>query len=336
MTGFMVGSGGLAGSTTAETTGGSTSSAESSTSSTTVVPDASSGTTAASTGTAIPPDLGPPGPVGCLGKIDFLFVISNGGGMTVEQKLLSEAFPAFYASIKAHFADFDTHILVSDTDDYWNMEDCSLCQTGDCDPLGVPPLCGAQITACDSTMGAGVVFPAGKESSARRCLGEGRRYISLGDPDPLGTFLCAAQVGSDGAGPRPAEAMVEALSPALTGPLGCNEGFLRDDAMLVVTLISDIYDQDSKGWPPSWSDALLNAKHGDGDAVYLMVLTTDIDLPQFMSVCDGLSGYKNPLRELVERVPHSKIGSICLADYGPFFEEGAAEILELCQGFIPQ
>jgi hypothetical protein len=53
-------------------------------------------------------------------------------------------------------------------------------------------------------------------------------------------------------------------------------------------------------------------------------------------VCDGFSGYKPRLRQLVDLVPHGMYGSICLDDYGPFFEEGAAAVLELCEVFIPQ
>jgi hypothetical protein len=253
----------------------------------------------------------------------------------VQQRLL-EAFPAFYGTIEAQFPDFDTHILVSDTDAYWNMKDCGLCTT-DCDPLGVPPLCGAELTACDSTMGAGVTFPAGKDSSARRCdFAGGRRYISPDDPDPYGLLLCAAQLGSGGAPDYPAEAMVEAISPALSGPGGCNEGFLRDDALLVVTIIADGYDEDSKGWPEKWVSKLMEAKHDDGDAFLVLVLSTDIDQPPHLRLCDGYSGYKPRLRELVELVPHGAYGSICLKDYGPFFEQGAATVLELCESFIPQ
>ena len=87
---------------------------------------------------------------------------------------------------------------------------------------------------------AGVVFPAGKDSSARRCDLAAGRYITRDDPDPIAAFLCTAKVGSGGGIDTPADAMVAALSWPLLGthgyPTGCNQGFLRDDALLVVTI----------------------------------------------------------------------------------------------------
>jgi hypothetical protein len=69
--------------------------------------DASSSTAASETGTgAPPPDFGPPGPAGCLGKIDFLFVIANANTMAPHQKQLLTIFPAFYNALAGEFADF--------------------------------------------------------------------------------------------------------------------------------------------------------------------------------------------------------------------------------------
>ena len=51
--------------------------------------------------------------------------------------------------------------------------------------------------------------------------------------------------------------------PELNGPGGCNEGFLRDDALLMVTFAANTPDIDSAGKPKLWADAVLAAKHGD-------------------------------------------------------------------------
>ena len=61
--------------------------------------------------------------------------------------------------------------------------------------------------------------------------------------------------------------MVNALSPEINAPLACNKGFLRDDALLIVTLIQDTYDQESAGSVASWIAALRAAKQADDDAV---------------------------------------------------------------------
>jgi hypothetical protein len=289
-----------------------------------------------STGTEPPPDFGPPGPAGCLGKIDFLFVISNSGSMTPHQAQVLTIFPAFLDSLTQEFADFDSHIMVVETDDGWLMDNCALCGPG-CDPNGTLPWCGAELDECDWTMGAGVTFPAGKDSSAQRCpLAEGR-YITSKDPDPKAAFKCIAKVGSDGGGALPADAMVAALSWPLLGthgyPPGCNQGFLRDDALLVVTIISDMYDQKSSGPATAWRKALMEAKNQDAAAFQVLVITTDVDTPN--GLCGEYTPDVNRLRTFVE-ITDGLIGSICADDYGPFFKEAAAAILERCKTYVPQ
>jgi hypothetical protein len=285
------------------------------------------------------PDLGPPGPDGCQGKIDFLFVLSSSGFMELVQDQVQAALPAFIAAIEGNFADFDRHIMVVDTDAYWYVNDCSLCGP-DCDPNGEPPTCGAELDECDSTMGAGVIFPAGKDSSARRCELAAGRYITRDDPDPVAAFLCTARVGTGGADPRPADAMVAALSSKLLGlppypPSGCNQGFLRDDALLVVTIIDTQPDEESSGPAEAWLDALMAAKHQDGDAFQLLVITTDNDIHD--SVCGGDDwGWTHRLRIFSDIVPHGLFGSICAESYVPFFDHAVAEILERCASYVPQ
>jgi hypothetical protein len=170
-------------------------------------------------------------------------------------------------------------------------------------------------------MGAGVIFPAGKDSSARRCDLAAGRYITHKDPDPIAAFLCTAKVGSGGGGGTPADAMVAALSWPLLGtngyPTGCNQGFLRDDALLVVTIIADTTDTLSSGPAEAWRKALMDAKNQDGDAFQLLVITTDLDVG---GLCGPYEGFLNRLRTFVEIVPHGLIGSICADSYGPFFE----------------
>ena len=47
------------------------------------------------------PDLEPPQPAGCKGKIDFLFVISSGGFVEGMKEQLIDAFPKFIETIQA-------------------------------------------------------------------------------------------------------------------------------------------------------------------------------------------------------------------------------------------
>jgi len=324
------GSTGMAGSTSST---GSTSPVDGSTSST-------GGTSTgpafdSSTNPELPPDFGLPGPKGCHGKIDFLFVISNSPTMKGHQSQVVPSLPEFITKIQAEFAEFDTHIMVTDTDNFWQMDECSVCGPG-CDPGGEPPLCGAELDACDTAIGAGVTFPGGSDSSARRCALAAGRYITDKDPDPIEAFLCVAKVGSEGGSPRVADAMVAAMSSPLLGtngyPPGCNQDFLRDDALLVVTLISDLAEEDSSGPADAWLKALMDAKHQDGEAFQLLVITTDHDIVG--GLCGKYVGFVNRLRTFVEIVPHGEIGSICAESYGPFFDVAVAEVLKRCESFV--
>lgn len=259
--------------------------------------------------------------------------------MKAEQEELIASFPDFIATIKDKLPEFDVHILSAATHPGWAIQDCSVC-TSSCDPQGTEPLCGAAISGCDKgEVGSGVTFPAGIGASNRRCdVYGGNRYIISDEPNMDEMFDCIARVGLSGDG-WVAEAMVKALDPDINGPKGCNAGFLRDDALLVVVLINDSFDVDSEGTPQQWINVLRASKHGDDDAFAVLVLTTDVD-DEF---CDGLClanciyPNKNSLRQLVEGVEHGFIGSICAADFTPFFTDAVSHIVELCDSFvIPQ
>ena len=310
-------------------------------SSTTTTPDISTGGDT-STGETVwdmgaPVDFGSVQPAGCQGKIDFLFVISADGHMDNDQGKLLAAFPEFMAAIEAQLPGFDFHILSANTNKNIDLVDCSVC-TDSCDPHGEPPYCGAKFSLCDKTIGASVVFPTGEDASNRRCeLDSGLRYITSGQQDLGAAFSCIAQVGTDG-GSVAGQAMVEALAPAINDASdedACNRGFLRDDALLVVTIIQGDYDDISLGTPDKWVAALRAAKHDDDDAFAVLVLTTDVDVG-YGQLCwpDDFSPNKNRLRLLAEGVEHGFIGSICVDSFVPFFTEHVAHLAELCDDFV--
>ncbi|PCC67997.1 hypothetical protein SAMN02745121_04660 [Nannocystis exedens] len=272
------------------------------------------------------PDLGDPHPVGCKGKIDFLFVISRYAFMDVMQARLIEAFPYFMETIESKFADFDYHIMVIDPDETWGHPLCN----EDCSPEGCsvpdyPCEAVAELTACDTTLGAGTVFPAGKGASNHDCgLLGGRRYFTREQPDPVGTFACMAQVGLNGDAEL-GEAVTAAVSPALNGPGGCNEGFIRDDALLMITFISNTLDTDSEGKPKLWAEAITNAKHGDPSSV-VMFSIQEPECDPWDTVCDLVKYY----------FPYWYIADNDDEDYRPGFDVATDRISEACSAFIPQ
>jgi hypothetical protein len=282
-----------------------------------------------------PPDGGDKPPPGCMGKVDLVFSISSSWTMKVAQGWLKASFPGFLDTLETEFAGFDYHILVPEQGSgVWGIpgcEDCvDTCPTG---PEDYP--CGAVLEACDQVQGAGITFPAGWDASNERCdLAGGHRYITAGQPDLPGAFTCVASVGTSG-GALVAEAAVTALADEINAPTGCNAGFLRDDALLVVVVIDDGWDEDSVGTPQDWADALVEAKGGDADAVVLLVVALDVDDP------DGLCGYdpggENRLRTWQQILPHSVFGSVCNEQgYAEYFAAAAAKIKAQCDVFVPQ
>ena len=147
-------------------------------------------------------------------------------------------------------------------------------------------------------------------------------------------------MGSGGGVPLPADAMVAAVSDPLLGtngyPPGCNQGFLRDDALLVVTIITEGYEDESDGPAWAWAKALTTAKHGDGDAYQVLVITSDRDT--FPHLSGDYIPAINRLRTFVELLPegHGLIGSICADTYAPFFDAAVEAVLERCDAYVPQ
>ena len=326
--------------------GSETSAADSSTS--TASPESStsiSGTSSTGTGTSEGvvwdmgmPDFGPHQPAGCEGRIDFLFVVSSGGTMKNDQERLLVSFPGFMEAIQEQFSDFDFHILSANTDKSWALDNCGDCSDS-CDPMGELPSCGAEFTICDKKIGAAKTFPVGEYASNRRCdLDSDRRYITSGQQDLNDTFACIAQVGTDGSAIT-GEAMVAALQPAMNDPedeYACNRGFLRDDALLVVTILQDNYDGDSSGTVGEWIEALRAAKNYDDDAFMVLVLTTDVDVGyQQLCIPNQYNQTKNRLRLLAQGVEHGFIDSICLDNYAPFFAAHVGHLVDLCDDFVP-
>ena len=101
------------------------------------------------------------------------------------------------------------------------------------------------------------------------------------------TFSCVALVGTSGDGnEKPMEAMIESIT-TLNPPGQCNEGFLRPDAVLVVTFITDEEDAGkSAGNPTTWKQSLVTAKNGDPNAIVMLGLIGDTDQPGAVCTAD--------------------------------------------------
>ncbi len=288
-------------------------------------------------GTGVGDDGG--GGAGCE-KVDFLFVIDSSRSMEDEQDNLLTSFPGFITAIEDTLQIDDFHLMVIDA--------------------------GEIVAAgCDGTLGAGQVSSA---AGADCMLPAGQRYATAEQADITTAFTCMGSRGTLGSGDEQTmDALLASVGP-LVGAGQCNEGFLREDAILVVTIITDEEDSpldssvappldgscepadsdpNSLGDPASWVASLTAAKNGDPDAVVVLSLLGDCDVGGScpgIAVADPLdptspvSGAEPAprLRAFTEMFGYGSVGPVCADDYSPFFEEAVGVIATACDEFVPQ
>jgi hypothetical protein len=151
--------------------------------------------------------------------------------------------------------------------------------------------------------------------------------------DLADALTCSALVGSSGSSDeRPIAALLGTLDPAMND--GCNEGFMRSDALLVVVMITDEDDdadaedeppeQQTPGTPQDWYDQVVAFK-GAPERVVLVGLLGDLgDMtcdPFVPGGGDGV-GAEAPTRilEFMDLFPRHPRLSVCADDYAPFIK----------------
>ena len=264
-------------------------------------------------------------------KIDFLFVIDDSGSMSDEQERLIDGFPGFIEKVEGAIAQYDYHMMVVTT--AFDLEDAE------------------EVVACDDAIGSGRTADGEGEDCGLSSEDAPQRYASsdeesLGDIEASGladVFSCVADVGVTGSG---FELPIWSMAQAITThdlPGGCNEGFLRDDAILVVTIISDEEENkgmDSPGGPKLWKEVMVAAKHGDENAIVMLGLLGDTDLedgqcePYDPMQGTGAEGAPR-LRKFVDSFEYGSWASVCQDDYAPFFNAAVADIGQACHEFVP-
>ena len=265
-------------------------------------------------------------------RVDLLFVIDNSGSMDDEQVNLVNSVPSFISEIQTQLADADSyHVGVITSDEYEFNEGCT-------------------------QEGAMVIATGGSDSSDALCgpYAEGFTYMTENDNLDL-AFPCAAKVGTDGDGDeRPMQTMQAALSPDMNAPGGCNEGFLRDDALLVIVIITDEEDDHevegcakdtypgSSGGPAQWFEGVVAAKGGiEQNIVVLSLVGPPGPNPAACPAIDKCEGDFNGA-EVAARIvaftkmfTHGFVGRVCEPSYGDFFSEAVAVIASACEDFDP-
>jgi hypothetical protein len=258
-----------------------------------------------------------PGP---CSKVDVLFVIDDSASMVAEQQALVAAFPGFVAAIETGLASVASfHVGVVTTDAYVHNEP-------GCRSLG------------------DLVSRTGQGSTQNDCgtFASGRRFLDENEPDLAAAFACIAGVGTDGTpGEAQAGAILGALDPARAAPGGCNEGFRRDDALLVVVLVTDEDDAAScypagcvggtPGTPADWFADIVGRAGGREENVILLAV---VGPPGAYWDC-GVEDAPR-LVELTDHFTHGVVGDICSPNLAGQFVAAMTAIAEGCLGLRPE
>jgi hypothetical protein len=158
---------------------------------------------------------------GC-GKMDILFIVDNSGSMSEEQTNLGQNFPKFIDVLNAYMTSggtpLDYHVGVTTT---------SLSDGAPPIPFPIPiPIAMGDDGALRNTASCGMTRP----------------WIERTDQNPAMQFSCVANVGTDGSGQeQPLNGAKLALTDRITD--GKNKGFMRDDALLAIVMLTDEDDQ---------------------------------------------------------------------------------------------
>lgn len=258
--------------------------------------------------------------------IDFLFVVDNSFSMEREQTALARSFPGFMSVIADQLHALDYHVMVVDTD---AMTPGEVVEAERQAP-------DTQEELCDVTLGAG---RRGNRRTGSCALSPDGRFIDAAQPDLAGTFDCIGRVGTAGSSyERPIGALLDATSQQLTAPGACNRNFLRRDAVLVVTFMTDEDDEFTAGEPPAWRETLLELKGGDESALVLLGLVSDRNRSQPLPggpCVDGAQSGAPRLQRFIESFRFGSLGAVCAADYAPFFERAVSVIGDACREFVP-
>lgn len=241
--------------------------------------------------------------VGGCDKVDYLFVVDNSASMHTYQRRIAQNFATFIDGVQHSQGTLDSvHVGVITTDAYGF-------NPGECGGLGDL-----------------VTHTGGYNSSETACgpFTEGHPYMTEAD-DLEAAFSCAAKVGTQGEDfERPLQAIGAALNPAKLKPGGCNAGFVRDDALLVIVILTDEDDEDGVAFA---YDRAVAAKHGHDDNVVVVTLA---NIPGGQCTPHGYGRAGHLVTEFTQAFQHSFVGGICAEDYAPAFLAAVDRVQVAC------
>ncbi|MCA9636417.1 MAG: hypothetical protein KC420_10360 [Myxococcales bacterium] len=265
---------------------------------------------------------------GCK-NVDLLFVIDNSGSMEDEQVNLINSFPGFVNAMQMQLDSAESYhvgVTTSDVNAY---------------------------NAC-SGFGSLVTRTGGANSSNATCTPYASGKAFMNEADDLGQkFQCAAKVGTGGDGnEQPMYTMGLALSQGLNGPGACNDGFIREDALLVVVVITDEEDDHevnacnqlpqsgSPGEPGDWYNQLVAVKSGvESNIVVLSLIGPPApnSCPALDKCNGGIQGAEvaSRIAQFTGMFTYGTVGQVCAPSYDTFFSQAIGVIDSACKNFKP-
>lgn len=250
-------------------------------------------------------------------EIDFLFVVDNSISMRKEQESLAQAVPKFIDTLMNSKPEIekDYHIGVVTTDHFdQNPKTCRF--------LG-GLVTGVEVQVTNSE---GILEWVRKDCGPYK---SGLNYMTQAD-DLRKTFTCAARPGIVGSSE---ERQIGALLGAVRRDNGqsgrCNEGFVRDEALLVVVLISDEDAEHDTGGPKEWRQELLALKKNDPRKLMMISIVAPSS-----NQCDEASGTVNVAKRIIEFTglfeKRGFVGDICAPNYEGIFDKAVGMVDFAC------
>lgn len=249
-------------------------------------------------------------------EIDFLFVVDNSISMDSKQVNLINSVPSFIKTMMTSTdLQKDFHIGVVTTDVFAQSTD-------NCKKLG----------GLVTQVKLPVKQPNGKMKRVLVKCGpykSGLNYMTHED-DLNRTLTCAARPGQVGdARERQVGAMLGAIDPENAKKGSCNEGFIRDEALLVTVFITDEDAPDHEGTPADWHKRVLKVKGNDPKKV----VTVSIVVPE-PNQCDPEDTFVEHGAKLIEYTKlfekRGFVGDVCAPNYDPLFKEAMGVIDFAC------
>ena len=296
------------------------------------------GGTKAGSGTDGTIDNVPP-PAGPCAKMDLVFVVDNSGSMSEEQSNLAANFPKFISLldnfVTSAGAQLDYRVAITTTGRDLSY---SVITPGNI----LPPIPINEI-------GQNGAFQTGAQCN----FPSGRRWLQRTDPSAANIFSCVAQVGTDGPSlEMPLYALELAFNERVKD--GTNAGFLREDALLAVVILTDEDDCSRK------DNNFTNSPDVNGDsacqepsvdkvseyAAFLDTLKTVHGRWAVSVIADpgpgeckssfGEAAEAKRLKSFVElAAPAGKMSSICAGDLTGALKEALANFNAACEALPP-